>query len=98
MKSLVEEHRKTIGSLPGTGVFVIASPIELKQVLDFYRSHAVSLLKRMCVLGHHNSEYLCGQIGLELDGVDKPERETLPHVDVSDLQRFNEGVEPRNER
>ena len=67
LKSLTEAHRKPIGSLPGRGVFIVADLDERQEVIRFYKNHALSLLKRMCILERYNTEALLGQIKLNLD-------------------------------
>lgn len=66
LKALTEDHGKPIGSLPGLGVFVIDSRSELDEVLNFYKGHSLSLLRRMCVLKGSNARHICGQLELEL--------------------------------
>lgn len=66
LKTLTEEHRKPIGSLPGLGVFVIASRSELEEVVQFYQQHSLSLLHRMAVLKKSNARGICNQLEFKL--------------------------------
>ena len=66
IKALVEEHRKPIGSLPGLGVFIVQTMQERTEVMDFYKGHALSLLRRMAILGHYSTDHLLGQIKIDL--------------------------------
>lgn len=66
IKALTEEHRKPIGSLSGKGVFLITSLEERQEVLDFYRGHSLSLLRRMAILSGYNTQYLLGQLEIDL--------------------------------
>lgn len=77
VKSLTEEHRKPIGSLSGKGVFIITSLEERQKVLDFYRGHSLSLLRRMCILSGYNTRFLLGQIEMDLQKLlEAPTEET----------------------
>ncbi len=67
IKVLTEEHRKPIGSLSGRGVFIITSMEEREEVLAFYRGHSLSLLRRMAILSGYNTQFLLGQIGMDLE-------------------------------
>lgn len=66
IKALVEQHRKPIGSLPGLGVFLVETREEREEVMAFYRSHALSLLHRMCILGQYSTRHMLGQIEIDL--------------------------------
>lgn len=66
VKALTEEHRKPIGTLPGIGVFLITNMEERQEVLDFYRGHALSLLRRMAILSGYNTQFLLGQLEIDL--------------------------------
>ena len=66
IKALTEEHRKPIGSLSGRGVFIITSLEERQEVLDFYRHHSLSLLRRMAILSGYNTGFLLGQLEIDL--------------------------------
>ncbi len=71
IKTLTEDHHKSIGSLPGLGVFLITSIEERQEVLDFYRHHALSLLRRMCQLSLYGTADLMGQVRMELSQIEK---------------------------
>lgn len=66
LKALTEDHRKSIGSLPGLGVFIITNQEERREVLEFYRGHSLSLLRRMAILSGYNTAYILGQMELDL--------------------------------
>lgn len=72
IKTLVEDYHKSIGSLPGIGVFLITNLEERQAVVDFYRGHALSLLKRMAILSHFSTAHLLEQLELDLRHLETP--------------------------
>ena len=52
-------------------MFLVSTANERQEVVAFYRSHALSLLKRGCILSHYGTAFLLGQVKLDLDQLEQ---------------------------